>query len=78
MEVHFLLHFLPLCGDHDVVVNPFKPEFTLVIFIHYKPRFMVDEGDLNLVASEKKIIIIYYYLLLKAFHENFRSKILRF
>ena len=22
-----------------VRVNPFKPEFTIVIFIHYKPRF---------------------------------------
>ena len=21
-----------------MLVNPFKPEFTIVIFIHYKPR----------------------------------------
>ena len=27
-------------------INPFKPEFTIVIFIHYKPRFVVDEDDL--------------------------------
>ena len=22
-------------------INPFKPEFTIVIFIHYKPRIAV-------------------------------------
>ena len=25
-------------GSH---LNPFKPEFTMVIFIHYKPRIAV-------------------------------------
>ena len=24
--------------DNSVLLNPFKPEFTIVIFIHYKPR----------------------------------------
>ena len=24
-----------------MVFNPFKPEFTIVIFIHYKPRIAV-------------------------------------
>ena len=34
-------------NDHGRVkwVNPFKPEFTIVIFIHYKP-LVVDEDDL--------------------------------
>ena len=25
----------------DALINPFKPEFTIVIFIHYKPRIAV-------------------------------------
>ena len=29
-----------------VVTNPFKPEFTIVIFIHYKPRIAVAILDL--------------------------------
>ena len=28
------------------LINPFKPEFTIVIFIHYKPRFAVAILDL--------------------------------
>ena len=32
---HFLIHF-----------NPFKPQFTIVIFIHYKPRIAVAILDL--------------------------------
>ena len=27
-------------------INPFKPEFTIVIFIHYKPRIAVAILDL--------------------------------
>ena len=27
-------------------LNPFKPEFTIVIFIHYKPRIAVAILDL--------------------------------
>ena len=46
---------------------PFKPEFTIVIFIHYKPRIAVeDEDDLKCMANEMNIA-----LLLKPFHENF-------
>ena len=30
----------------DCVFNPFKPEFTIVIFIHYKPRIAVAIFDL--------------------------------
>ena len=29
-----------------VSINPFKPEFTIVIFIHYKPRIAVAILDL--------------------------------
>ena len=28
-------------GSSNSKVNPFKPEFTIVIFIHYKPRIAV-------------------------------------
>ena len=37
------------------MVNPFKPEFTIVIFIYYKPRIavalVVDEDDLKWVKK---------------------------
>ena len=29
-----------------LTLNPFKPEFTIVIFIHYKPRIAVAILDL--------------------------------
>ena len=29
----------------------FKPEFTIVIFIYYKPRIVVDEDDLKWVKN---------------------------
>ena len=59
--------------------NPFKLEFTIVIFIHYKPRIalaildLVDEDDFECVANEENIL-----LLLKQFHETFHCKIPRF
>ena len=28
------------------LINPFRPEFTIVIFIHYKPRIAVAIVDL--------------------------------
>ena len=28
------------------IINPFRPEFTIVIFIHYKPRIAVAILDL--------------------------------
>ena len=28
------------------IINPFKPEFTIVIFIHYKPRIAAAILDL--------------------------------
>ena len=30
-----------------MIINPFK--FTIVIFTHYKPRLVVDEGDFKWV-----------------------------
>ena len=40
-------------------INPFKPEFFIVIFIHYKPRIAVaildlDEDDLMWLKNERK------------------------
>ena len=32
--------------DSLTQINPFKPEFTIVIFIHYKPRIAVAIHDL--------------------------------
>ena len=29
-----------------LIINPFKPEFTIVIFIHYKPRIAIEIRDL--------------------------------
>ena len=45
-----------------IYINPFKPEFIIVIFIHNK--LVVDEDDLKLVANEKNILF-----LLKQLHE---------
>ena len=42
-------------------LNPFKPEITIVIFIHYKSRIavaiVVDENELKLVTNEKYTVI---------------------
>ena len=37
--------------------NPFNLEFTIVIFVHYKPRIatVVDEDDLKWMTKLKKI-----------------------
>ena len=32
--------------QNNMVFNPFKPEFIIVIFIHYKPRIAVAILDL--------------------------------
>ena len=40
------------------VFNLLKPEYTIVIFIHYKPRIVVDEDDLKWVANCKKILLL--------------------
>ena len=33
-------------GHNPETLNPFKPEFTIVIFIHYKPRIAAAILDL--------------------------------
>ena len=40
------------------MLDPFKPDFIMVIFIHYKPRIVVDEDDLKWVTTEKKILLL--------------------
>ena len=55
-------------------LNPFKPEFTIVIFIQAanccrNSRLVVNEDDLKLVENGKNTL-----LLLKQLHENFRSE----
>ena len=42
-------NFFLICGDykllyHGLYNNSFKPEFTIVIFIHYKPRIATCSG----------------------------------
>ena len=37
-----LIKYIPSLG----YLNPFKPEFTIIIFIHYKPRIAVAILDL--------------------------------
>ena len=32
--------------EEEMSINPFKPEFPIVIFIHYKPRIAVTILDL--------------------------------
>ena len=54
--------------EFNILFNPFKPEYTIVIFIHYKPsisiaihrnsRLVVDEDDLKWVANEKKALLL--------------------
>ena len=40
-----MTHVTFYAGD-KILLNPFKPEFTTVIFIHYKPRIAVAILDL--------------------------------
>ena len=59
-------------------LNPFKPEFTIVIFIHYKPQIAVTILDLywmKMIWSGWKIKKN-YHVLANQFHGNFRSKTL--
>ena len=47
--VVFHLFYLPIKSQliaTKYVINPFNPEFTIVIFIHYKPRIAVAILDL--------------------------------
>ena len=58
--------------------NPINPEFTIVIFIHYKPRIAVAILALlwmKMIWCGLKIKEI-CYVMVNQFHENFRSKTL--
>ena len=47
MTVQFQIQNSPLVSMvYTKVFNPFKPEFTIVIFIHYKPPIAVAILDL--------------------------------
>ena len=42
--------------------KPFEPEFTIVVFIHYKPRIprlVVDEDDLMWLKNKGKLSCIF-------------------
>ena len=41
-----LLLLLLLWTTHTLLINPFKPKFTIVIFIHHKSRIAVAILDL--------------------------------
>ena len=58
----------------ELEINPFKPAFTIVIFIHYKPRIAVaiptlDEDDVKLVKNLRN-----YHVLVNQFNGNLYSK----
>ena len=53
--------------------NPFKTEFTIVIFIHYKPRISGGWKWPEVGGKRKKFIVI-----IKLSHEHFCSKTHRF
>ena len=58
--------------------NPFRPEFTIVIFIHYKPRIAVAILGLQwmkMIGCGLKIIEN-CHVLVNQFHGNFHSKAL--
>ena len=71
-------HAVSLSFKFCKIPNPFKPEFTIVIFNHYKPRIVLaildlDEDDLMWFKNLKK-----NQVLVHQFHGNFRSKTLSF
>ena len=65
-----------LCYMFQTFLKPFKPEFTIVIFILYKSRIAVAILDLQWM----KMILCglnikeNYHVLVNKFHGNFRSK----
>ena len=62
----------------DIIFNPFKPEFTIVIFIHYKPRIAAAILDLEWTKMTWCGLKIKdnYHVSVSQFHGNFRSKTL--
>ena len=60
------------------IINPFNPEFTIVIIIHYKPRIAAAILDLKWMMMTLCGLKIKenYPILVSQFHGNFRSKTL--
>ena len=60
-------------------VSPFKPEVTIVIFIHCKAKIAVAIFDLQWIKTTwSGCKLKYKSLLLNQFNDNFRSKTPRF
>ena len=56
-EMFFLNMF---CARYTrIAINHFKPEFSIVIFMHYNSRLVVDEDDWKWLADEKKILLFF-------------------
>ena len=58
----------------DLMFNPFKLEFTIVIFVHYKPRIAVAILDLYWTKLTCCGWKIKENVLVNQFHGNFPSK----
>ena len=84
--IETILHILPvrrvICyvyatqGNIGNSFNPFKPEFSIVIFIHYKPRIaaaIIDLQWMRMIWVGWKIKEN-YHVLVNQFHWNFHSK----
>ena len=66
-----MINLLTEQNQNDIIVviksekvNPFKPGFIILIFIHYKPvilDLLVEEDDMKSVTNEKKYIVTGYY-----------------
>ena len=72
------IHMGDNLGYLDLNSNPFKPVFTIVIFIYYKPRIAVailNKFWIKIIWCGLKIIEN-YHVLVNQFHGNFRSKTL--
>ena len=63
---------MPVDSALEHGVNPLKPEFTIVVFIHYKPRIAVAILDLywmKMTWNGGKIKE-YFHVLVDQFHGN--------
>ena len=69
---------IPTWTNVSIVFNYFKPEFTIVIFIHYKPRIAVAILGLQWMKTILCSLNIKEncHVLVNQFHGNFRSKTL--
>ena len=73
---HSLAVYMQIPGAHISNFYPFKPEFTIVIFIHYKPRIAVAIFDLQWMKMTwgRWKINKNCHVLEKQFHGNCHSK----